>query len=82
MEKQERGLINPWWGPAPSLHVAGEQRLEEGPSALSPGGLSSPQDTLRLSPSHPAREPPGGLGSHLCWFLKCSAYPKQSINSN
>ena len=82
MEKQERGLINQWWGSAPSLNVAGEQGMEEEPLARYPGGLSSPQNTLQLLPSHLAWEPPGGQGSHLCWSLKCSTYPKQNINSN
>lgn len=67
MEKQERGLKNQWWEPAPFVDVSGEQRMEEGPLIRYPSGLNSPQDTLQLSPSHLAWEPPGGQGSHLCW---------------
>lgn len=67
MEKQKRGLKNQWWEPGPSVDVAGEQRVEEGLIVYYPNVLNSPQDSLQLSPSHPAWEPPGGQGSHLCW---------------
>lgn len=50
MEKQEMGLINQWWGPAPSLDVAGEQGVEEGPLARYPMLSRGPE----LPPRHAA----------------------------
>lgn len=67
MEKQKRELKNQWWEPGPSVDVAGEQRVEEELITCYPCVLNSPQDSLWLSPSYLAWEPPGGQGSHLCW---------------